>query len=47
MPLTLLPREAEDFPRGESHIKHVPLLTYLIYLSPKELNLVIVFKVYG
>ena len=33
--LTLLPREAEDFPRGDRHFKHVPPLTYLIYLSPK------------
>ena len=24
-----LPREAEDFPRGGNHSKHVPLLTYL------------------
>ena len=26
---TLIPREAEDFPRGGNHSKHVPLLTYL------------------
>ena len=25
----ILPREAEDFPRGGNHSKHVPLLTYL------------------
>ena len=31
-----LPREAEGFPRGERHFNHVPPLTYLIYLSPKE-----------
>ena len=36
----LIPREAEDFPRGDKHFKHVPLLTYLIYLSPKELYVV-------
>ena len=35
--LPLLPREAEDLPRGERHFKHVLPLTYLIYLSPKEL----------
>ena len=34
---TFIPREAEDFPRGDEHFKHVPLLTYLIYLSPKDL----------
>ena len=34
--LLLLPREVEVFPRGDRHFKHVPLLTYLIYLSPKE-----------
>ena len=32
-----LPREVEDFPRGDRYFKHVPLLTYLIYLSPKDL----------
>ena len=31
----LMPWEAEDFPRGDRHFKHVPLLTDLIYLSPK------------
>ena len=37
LPTQPLPREAEDFPRGERHFKHVPpLLTYLIYLSLKE-----------
>ena len=34
---TPLPREADDFPRGDKHFKHVPLPTYLIYLSPKGL----------
>ena len=32
-----IPREADDFPRGDKHFKHVPPLTYLIYLSPKDL----------
>ena len=31
-PTEPLPREAEDFPRGERHFKHEPLLTYIIYL---------------
>ena len=35
--LSLIPREAEDFPRGDKRFKHVPLPTYLIYLSPKDL----------
>ena len=35
--LTLLPREAEDFRRGDRHFKHVPLPRHLICLSPKEL----------
>ena len=36
--LTLpIPREAEDFTRGDRHFKHVPPPTYLICLSPKEL----------
>ena len=33
--LTFIPREAEDFPKGDKHSKHVP--TYLIYLSPIDL----------
>ena len=28
----LLPREAEDFPKGGNHSKHVPLPTYLASL---------------
>ena len=32
----LIPREAEDFPRGDKHFKHVPPPTYLIYLSLKD-----------
>ena len=35
--LTLIPREAEDFPRDDRHFKHAPLPTYLICLSPKGL----------
>ena len=45
--LPLLPREAEGFPRGDRHFKHVPLLTYLIYLSPKELFVLGLFKHYS
>ena len=36
--LALLPREGEDFPRGDRHFKHVPPFTHLIFLSPKCLN---------
>ena len=32
-----IPREAEDFHRGDKHFKHVLLPTYLICLSPKDL----------
>ena len=35
--LTLIPREAEDFPTGDQHFRHVPPPTYLICLSPKDL----------
>ena len=35
--LTLIPREAEDFPRGDKHFKHVPPPTNLIYISPIDL----------
>ena len=45
--LTLLPREVENFPRGYRHFKHVPPLTYLIYLSPKELYALGLLKHYG
>ena len=45
---TLIPRKAEDFPRGDSHFKHfVPPLTYLIYLSPIALYMVGLFKPYS
>ena len=32
-----IPREVEDFFRGDKHFKHIPPPTYLIYLSPKDL----------
>ena len=35
LPTQLLPREVEDFPRGDKYFKHVPPPTYLIYFSPK------------
>ena len=31
--LTLIPRVAEDFPRGDNHSKHAPLPTYLAWLQ--------------
>ena len=31
----LLPRQVEDFPKGDKYFKHVHPLTYLIYFSPK------------
>ena len=36
LPTQPLPREVEDFPRGDKHFKHVPPPTYLIYFSPKR-----------
>ena len=39
-----VPREAEDFPRGDEHFKHVPPPKYLIYLSPKDLFRKVLFK---
>ena len=39
--------EAEDFPRGDKNFIDVPPLTYLIYLSPKELYALGLFKRYG
>ena len=47
LPTQPLPREAEDLPRGDRHFKHVPPLTYLICLSPKELYMVGLFKPYS
>ena len=35
-----LPRELEDFPRGDKYSKHVPPPTYLIYFSPKGVYVV-------
>ena len=43
-PTQPLPREVEDFPRGERYFKHVPLLTCIMYLSPKEVYWQILFK---
>ena len=40
LPTQPLPREAEDFPRGDKYFKHVVLPTYLIYFSPKGLYMV-------
>ena len=37
------PREAENFPRGDNHSKHVPLLTYLAWLQPLWYNSWFVF----
>ena len=47
LPTQPLRKEAEDFPRGYRHFKHVPPLIYLIYLSPKELYVLDLFKRYG
>ena len=35
---TLIPKEAEGFPSGDNHSKHVPLLTYLVWLQPIYYN---------
>ena len=35
LPTQPLPREVEDFPRGDKYFKLVPPPTYLIYFSPK------------
>ena len=40
LPTQPIPRRAEDFPRGDKHFKYVPLLTYLIYFSPKGVYMV-------
>ena len=40
LPTQPLPREVEDFPRGDKYFKHVPPPTYLIYFSPKGLYVV-------
>ena len=40
---TLIPREAEDFPRGYNHFNHVPLPTYLAWLKPFYYNARYVF----
>ena len=36
--LTLIPREAEDFPKGDNHSKHVSLPIYLAWLQPIYYN---------
>ena len=36
--LTLLRREAEEFPRGGNHPKHMPPLTYLAWFQPIYYN---------
>ena len=41
--LTLIPREAEDFSRGDNYSKHVPLPTYLPWLQPIHYNSRFVF----
>ena len=40
---TLLPREAEDFPGGDNHSKHVFLPICLAWLQPIYYNLRFVF----
>ena len=36
--LTLIPRETEDFPRGDNHSKQLALPTYLAWLQPINSN---------
>ena len=40
LPTQPLPREVEDFPKGDKYFKHVPPPTYLIYFSPKGVYVV-------
>ena len=40
LPTQPLPREVEDFPRGDKRFKYVPPPTYLIYFSPKGVYVV-------
>ena len=40
LPTQPLPREVEDFPRGDKYFKHVPPPTYLTYFSPKGVYVV-------
>ena len=37
-PTQTLPQEADDFPRSDKYFKLVPLLTSLIYFSPKYIT---------
>ena len=43
LPTQPIPREEEDFPRGQRHFKYVLPLTYLIYLSPKGIQWQVLF----
>ena len=43
-PTQPLPRESEDFLRGDKYPKPVPLLTYLIWLQPIIINFRFLFK---
>ena len=45
--IPFLPREADDSSMGHRYFKHVPPLAYLVYLSPKELYALGLFKRYG
>ena len=40
LPTQPLPREVEDFPRGDKYFKHVLPPTYLTYFSPKGVYVV-------
>ena len=40
----LLPREAQDFPRGDNHSKDTLQLTYLTWLQPIYYDPELVFK---
>ena len=40
LPTQPLSREAKDFPMGGKHLKHVPLIIYLICFSPKRYYMV-------
>ena len=44
LPIQLMPRNAEDFPRGGSHSKHLSLLTYLAWLQPTINNSRLIFR---
>ena len=44
LPTQPLRKEAEDFPRGGKHSKHVPPLTYLAWLQPVLNSSRLIFK---